>query len=208
MDNALLLAALCGALAFWRLQPGPHFAARPLIKAVMAAALAFYVWQHAPQASHWAAAGLGLSAIGDALLDLPDDKGFLAGLVAFLLGHLAYLIWLGGMADWYPLPCLIIGAATLGYFFWLRPAIVKTDRMLVAPVFIYSAVIGAMVMAAVTGNHGSRLIILGAVLFALSDAVLAIYQFKNRFAYDKTTNWGLYASGQFALAIGATGAMI
>ena len=57
----------------------------------MAAVLAVYCMALGGKTLVLMAIGFGLSALGDFLLDLPEDKGFLAGLAAFFAAHVAYL---------------------------------------------------------------------------------------------------------------------
>jgi len=148
-------------------------------------------------------AGLTLSFAGDAFLIGEAQQAFLAGLAAFLLAHLAYvaafavnginLRWLAGAS----LP--VIGIA-LGIAMWLAP---HTSPELSLPVRLYIIVISGMVIAAVgtQGKGGSVLILVGALLFFLSDlSVAALRLVQTDFP---TYVWGLplYYAGQLCLAL-------
>ena len=148
-------------------------------------------------------AGLTLSFAGDAFLIGETQQAFLAGLAAFLLAHLAYvaafvvnginLRWLAGTS----LP--VIGIAA-GIAMWLAP---YTPPELSLPVRLYIIVISGMVIAAVgtRGKGGSVLILVGALLFFLSDlSVAALRLVQTDFP---TYVWGLplYYAGQVCLAL-------
>ncbi len=152
-------------------------------------------------------AGLVLGAIGD--LALLSPHGFLAGLGAFLLGHLAYAVAVGTLvpprawpeaAGVYALAPLVVGGLALA---WLWPKLGK----LRIPVIAYVAVILAMVIAAIallrTGTLELRrreLFAVGAVLFFASDLAVA----RDKFVAKEFINraWGLpvYYAAQLLIA--------
>lgn len=147
--------------------------------------------------------GLVLSFLGDAFLIGETRQAFLSGLAAFLLAHIAYvaafvvngisLRWLAGAA----IP--VIGVA-IGVAAWLAP---HTPPELSLPVRLYTIVISGMVIAAVgtRGKGGSVLILVGALLFFLSDlSVAALRLVQTDFP---TYVWGLplYYAGQLCLAL-------
>lgn len=152
-------------------------------------------------------AGLSLSVVGDVLLALTAAWAFRAGLVAFLLGHVAYVVAFVTLGAPGPsaVPGLVVALIlSAGVFRWLRPHL---GPMLV-PVFAYVVVITLMVaMAAsvlVTPSHSFpfRLtVFVGAVLFYLSDITVA----RQRFVADEFRNRAiglpLYYAGQFVLAL-------
>ncbi|MBX3270904.1 MAG: lysoplasmalogenase [Sandaracinaceae bacterium] len=147
-------------------------------------------------------AGLILAACGDVLLIPKDERAFLGGLVAFLLGHVAYavafvvrgvdLAWAGG-----GFAILVVAAAPV--LRWLWPHVEPKMR---GPVLAYVAVITVMVaLAAGTyGAHGDVLVLVGAFAFYLSDLSVA----QGRFVKQSLANraWGLplYFAAQLVLA--------
>lgn len=205
MPQFLLIVAGVGACLFWVLQERPYIAPRPYIKAVMAICLGLYCFivPHAPIIAM--TTGFLLCAIGDFALDLPEDKGFLPGLGAFLLGHIAFCVFLWPFATWAPMLCAVIALFSAGFFLWLRPAL---DAALRLPVLFYSGIIALMGMTAFTTDLSSPLIPLGAGLFIASDVVLAVQRFKREFPFGMSVNWVLYASGQICLALGAVGSQV
>ena len=147
--------------------------------------------------------GLSLSFLGDAFLIGDTQQAFLGGLAAFLLAHVAYvaafavngvsLRWMGAAA----LP--VVGIA-LAIAAWLAP---HTPPELILPVRLYTVVISGMVIAAfgTRGQGGSLLILVGALLFFLSDlSVASLRLVQTEFP---TYVWGLplYYAGQLCLAL-------
>lgn len=147
--------------------------------------------------------GLTLCAAGDVLL-LPKGRNrwFLAGMGAFLLGHLAYaaafailpLNRLGGL-----LALGAMGATAAVVMRWLLPSVPKAFRV---PIIAYIAAISlmvAMATAAVTAG-ASWWLLGGAVGFAASDLAVA----RNRFIAPGFVNrlWGLplYFGSQLLIA--------
>jgi uncharacterized membrane protein YhhN len=144
--------------------------------------------------------GLIAGLVGDLLLELRAAAGFLLGLGAFLLGHLAYT---GAFAldhpDW-ALTASAAGALAVfgvGVAKWLKPHLTPHLRI---PVLIYIVVILAMSAAGI-GLAGHRpLASVGAVAFVASDLAVA----RERFVHAGFVNsaWGLplYYLGQVLLA--------
>lgn len=151
--------------------------------------------------------GLVLGAIGDVLLI--NKAWFVAGLVSFLLGHLAYVVGLNQLVDFslytgdiLPLE-IILGLFALGVFALLNPYLGN----LKIPVGIYVMVITVMVFSALAVYNTDlkldfrRLVLVGAICFYLSDLAVAIDTFVK--PNTKQAYWGLplYYAGQFMLAL-------
>lgn len=146
-------------------------------------------------------AGLVLGWIGDAFLLSKRSLWFLSGLVAFLLGHLAYVVAFV-VRGWSPpialgaLLILLIPAALVAR--WLGP---KLGRMK-APVWAYIAVISAMLATAVAtwSAVGSAGLLVGAVLFYISDLCVARERFVESGFVNKLVGLPTYYGGQLLLA--------
>ncbi len=156
---------------------------------------------------HWVLAGLVLGLIGDVCLALKGDEPFKAGLVAFLLGHIMYVVAFWGLTrppDWLTAGLVLIVLFSLGAFFWLRPHL----GAMRAPVVIYVIVISIMLAAAWvaflnpgTNGKGSWMIFLGALCFYVSDLFVARDRFvKNQFI-NPLLGLPLYYAGQFLIAV-------
>jgi uncharacterized membrane protein YhhN len=139
--------------------------------------------------------GLALCAAGDALLLFPGERAFLAGLVAFLLGHLAYAVAFAGLSAPTPwIAALLVAAAALTLR-WLWPHLGPMR----APVTVYCAVISVMLWLALgTPRLELRL---GAVLFYLSDLLLARDRFVRAGLRNQLLLLPLYFTAQYLIAL-------
>lgn len=149
----------------------------------------------------WVLVALVLCLLGDVFLML--RRGFLVGLVSFLLGHLAYLAAFAAVlpprswpARW-ALPLLLVSLAAA---LWLEPHLGRRR----SPVLAYLVVITLMVWGAVSivvQGSGPWILAAGAGLFYLSDLAVARDRLVvKRFA---SRTWGLpaYYLGQLLLAL-------
>jgi uncharacterized membrane protein YhhN len=152
--------------------------------------------------ARWAVVGLALSWIGDLALSYRGQQAFLAGLVAFFMAHVAYVIafLVRGMDSLAVVVAgVLLAAIGVGVWRFLRPHI--PDR-LNRPVRAYVGVITLMVVTA-AGSHvdvAELRLPVGAVAFYLSDLAVALDRFvpsERRHRY-----WGLplYYGGQLLLA--------
>lgn len=150
----------------------------------------------------WLFVGLVLSAVGDVLLIPRTRPTFLLGLVAFLLGHVAYATafvhrGVDAFVAAITLAGLLVPAALVSR--WLLPTV---DARMKPPVLAYVIVISVMVGLAVgtVAAHGNPLLLVGAVAFYLSDLSVA----RDRFVAPGFVNrlWGLplYFGAQLVLA--------
>jgi uncharacterized membrane protein YhhN len=165
----------------------------------------------------WVAAGLALSLAGDVALLGSSKRAFLAGLVLFLLAHVAYIVAFalaaaaasGGTG----LPFGRMAAAALGVgmstALLLRRLWPGAGEMR-GPVFVYALVISVMVIAAMGASRSpgaalglSPLVFLGAVLFYISDAALALTLFYRPFRWAPLVTLGVYWLGQLGIALAA-----
>ncbi len=124
-------------------------------------------------------AGLILSALGDLALSRDGEPAFLAGLGAFALAHVFYVIcFLQVAQSGVPLWAIAVGVGLLALFlsteWWLAPH----TGPLRAPVRAYVVIIAAMGYSALMLPAELRLATLGAGLFILSDLILAIQLFR------------------------------
>jgi uncharacterized membrane protein YhhN len=149
------------------------------------------------------AAALLLSSLGDVLLAFGNNF-FLAGLAVFLCAHLVYIVLFvrrrGSAAppkgQWaFPAVLVLYG---LAFGAWLAPGL-GTLRI---PVFCYIATIVAMVSAAGRANYRSRWVIVGAILFLISDSLLGAGRFKSPVPLGGLLVWTTYYAAQCAIALG------
>jgi uncharacterized membrane protein YhhN len=126
----------------------------------------------------WFVAALVLSLLGDVFLMLPRSQ-FIAGLVSFLLAHIAYTVGLNlhaGTATALAVASVVV--AVPGIILAvpiLRGLRSGEQRDFIGPVVAYMVVIAAMLASALaTGNPWARG---GAALFYASDAMIAWTRF-------------------------------
>lgn len=148
-------------------------------------------------------AGLVLAACGDVLLIPKDKRAFLAGLVSFLLGHVAYCVAFamrGLDLGWTIGAGVAITLVAIPVLRWLWPHVEPKMR---GPVACYVLVITTMVALAfgTWAARGDARILVGAIGFYLSDLAVA----RERFVGASFTNrlWGLplYFGAQLVLAM-------
>jgi uncharacterized membrane protein YhhN len=162
----------------------------------------------------WFGAAFVLSLIGDILLLLPK-KFFVSGLVAFLLAHVCFII---GFTDrslplnWISLIIFVVVAVAA--YFDLRPVINhlqqnESERAMLRPVALYGAFLALMVVSAFLNLlrpewHLVPAIItaVGALLFGVSDSILARVKFMNAGRMAHTLEMIAYLLAQVLIAYG------
>ena len=151
-------------------------------------------------------AGLVLSLGGDVALMFDSRKAFLIGLVLFLLAHVAYSITFALFNGFY-LGDLVSGGVLLALaivvYRYLEPGLGQIK----GPVIAYIAIICFMVNRAASAFLGSAftpaqawLITVGAVLFWVSDLMLAINRFRRPFERHHIS-LAFYYGGQLLIAL-------
>lgn len=126
----------------------------------------------------WFVAALVLSLVGDVFLMLPSDL-FIAGLVSFLLAHVAFVggLWLDGESGGAFVVGMAVAAVAVGIVgTHILRAVRRGDHPgMAVPVGAYMGVISLMVASAI--GTVEPLAIGGAVLFYASDALIAFERF-------------------------------
>ncbi len=145
--------------------------------------------------STWMVTGLLLSAAGDAFLLSDSRPRFLAGLSAFLLAHLAYAAAFAPLSKPSPPALAVVVLSTAAVLRWLWPRLGSMR----GPVVAYASVIGLMLWLA--SGTGRPVVLLGALLFWLSDLLVAKRRFDPRSRLDRAVGWPLYFAGQYLLAL-------
>jgi uncharacterized membrane protein YhhN len=159
-----------------------------------------------------AVVALLLAACGDTFLLGTTDGAFMAGLIAFLLAHLCYtgaFVMYGGglgLVRQRPLVAAPYVAAWLGLNAVLWPHLGPMR----APVVVYSLVLTSMALAALdlVGRMPARSALLcasGALVFMLSDTLLAFGHFVPGAPAAPFAVMATYVIAQTAIALGVTG---
>jgi uncharacterized membrane protein YhhN len=150
----------------------------------------------------WFVVALACSLAGDVLLMLPSDA-FVAGLSAFLLGHVAYVVGLNQDSAgnwWLALPVVVV-ALVIGRRL-VRGILTSAQPSLVAPVLAYVLTILVMVSSAVAS--GNVLAAAGAVLFMTSDALIGEDRFVRHRAWQPLVIMVTYHLAQALLVVSLT----
>ena len=121
--------------------------------------------------------GLVACAIGDVcLLFRNSQKLFMGGMLAFAMGHLAYLT-ASATHSAGPIELFVVSAAfgilvAIGIYRWIKP---NLDKFMKIAVALYTAIILVMVLFAINIDMlGWRVLVpLAAMMFAISDAFVA-----------------------------------
>ncbi len=158
---------------------------------------------------------LFFSCAGDILLMLPDDKGsfFIMGLIAFLVSHVFYIFTYrqhqhvesenrlqGIQKVRLAFPIILSGT---GLVFVLYPVLGD----LKIPVIVYALVLVVMVLNALlrlgrTTSPSFWMVFAGALLFMVSDSLLAINKFLEPLAFGSLWIMGTYISAQYLIIKG------
>ena len=157
--------------------------------------------------------GLVFGLIGDVLLNLryvfpkQGQKIFLIGIVAFLIGHIMYLLALIPQARhilWYcAIPGAVAAACLLAYIFKtmeVKKAFKIFGIFYLGAVFIMTAI--AIGIAIFTPSRRAIIYAIGAILFTASDVILIFNTFSGvtRFSI-RIMNLTLYYLGQILIAV-------
>jgi uncharacterized membrane protein YhhN len=202
--GALLVVAALAATGDWAAVAAGNkrleYVCKPaVLVALTAAALALD--PDDPTVRAWFVVALVFSLAGDVFLMLPGDL-FVAGLAAFLVGHLAYV---GGfLAAGVSAPAVLAGLAVVAVALLLvgRPLLAGARRKepaMVVPVAAYMAVISAMLVTAIGAGPG--LAVAGAALFYTSDALIGLGRFVRAWRWSPLAVIVTYHLGQGLLVV-------
>ncbi|MDG2304786.1 MAG: lysoplasmalogenase [Candidatus Binatia bacterium] len=180
---------------------------RGILKPIAATGFVLTAWAAGALDStygQWIFLGLLLSWVGDVALLARESPGlFKLGLVSFLLGHVAYSV--GFVARGISADAALGAAAALSIpaviaLRWLTPHV--SDSMK-TPVRAYVVVITLMVLLAIAtvAHAGNPWILVGAVLFYLSDLAVARERFVVRSFWNGAWGSPMYFVGQVVLAL-------
>jgi uncharacterized membrane protein YhhN len=154
------------------------------------------------------------SLLGDVLLMISLDRMFIFGLAAFLFAHVAYVFGfqneLMEVTSWSVLLIVILSVSAVRVMRRIVSAIrTKGQDRLVVPVIVYSTAISVMLYAAMTTianpawkTSASFFVSVGALLFYISDLILAWNKFVSPIKNGRVLNIAAYHFGQIGLIAG------
>jgi alkenylglycerophosphocholine/alkenylglycerophosphoethanolamine hydrolase len=156
-------------------------------------------------------AGILFSLIGDVALLSESDTAFQLGLVAFLTAHVIYIVANVGVAAWSGWTAgvaVVVALATVVLLRFVRPSAI----VIRIATIIYGVAISAMVITAWATVGGplvwAPLAAVGAVLFYVSDASLALNRFHRPIPHVAYLAMGVYWLGQLGIALAARGPLL
>ncbi len=158
--------------------------------------------------------GLCFSLAGDVFLMLPRDL-FIAGLVAFLIAHVCYIVGFN-----YKVPPITVISLIMVIIVFVVAILVirplrtgllsKGQQALLLPVQIYAGVISLMLLSALVtlvrpdwDKTAAILVCVGAAFFYLSDTLIAWNKFVKPVSRDRLKVMVTYHVGQVLIALGA-----
>ena len=150
----------------------------------------------------WVIAALVLSAVGDVTLAFEErgERLFLYGLASFLLAHLAYAGAFSADALFDLSWSWIIVPVAAGVTLWLWSDL-GAHRV---PVLAYVSVITIMVIAALARRPFFPAVGLGAVIFMISDLLIAVDRFKFEIRARHSLVMSTYYLAQGLIVFGLT----
>lgn len=157
----------------------PVEAAGGIEKALPTLFLAGCAWYYTrPRFGPWVAVGVLLGAMGDYSLASAERSWFLAGVVTFLLGHLAYSAAFAKEMKGIRARVILI-LVTAGMMVALVTLVsfrmvYVGEQALIIPVSVYAVVLSIMMAITVLHQSPTRLIAAGGFVFVISDAHIVL----------------------------------
>lgn len=176
--------------------------------------LALYYIFAAPEMNGWMVAGILGGFVGDVCLMIPDPQDtkrfFRIGLIAFLLGHVFYMIaFIQAAGDfngyqWWGL-LLAIPYVAIGVYAY--PRLIKHTGKMTIPVTVYLIVIVLMgvstsLLWGIRAPLGVGIAMIGALVFMISDTINAFNRFAKPIPNERLYTMSTYLIGQFLLVYG------
>ena len=160
--------------------------------------------------------GLVFSLAGDIFLMLPNEK-FIAGLVSFLFAHIAFILGFSSVIPKFSAAGLIllilVGLNAFELFRQISNGLrSRGQEYFITPVLIYTIVISLMLVSALLTMVGpnsewnpfpSLMVSFGALLFVLSDTLLAWNKFVNPIKYGNIFVIVTYHLSLITITLGA-----
>lgn len=219
----LWLCPICLGLAAWfiAVERSERFVEADVIKGAASLVFVLLGWLGSWRVSKNAdptyvrliVSGLAIGAVADVILNLRyvfegarGKLAFLAGILVFLAGHIAYLMAVARRCVALPV-CVGLGvAATVALMWWILQRIEAAMAFKVFGVFYIGAItiMNCVAVGALIANPGAHalMFVAGAVLFLLSDIILILNTFgpQKRFTW-RIANLMLYYVGQLLIAL-------
>jgi uncharacterized membrane protein YhhN len=157
--------------------------------------------------TNWVGLGLFASLVGDIVI----DSHFVAGLGSFLIAHIFYILAQGvphrTSTGWLAnVPAFFCG----GTMYWILVGSGRAPEPLHIPVSIYLLVISTMFGRALARalvekakDEASRVFLLGAVFFVISDSLIGIRRWVSPFPHASVAIMATYYTAQWLIYCGS-----
>ena len=198
--------------ARWRGHRWLHLITKPAVMLLLLA----WVWQstHFEGFTGWIGLALFFSLLGDILLMLPPSF-FMAGLGAFLLGHICFMLGFrvaslsGQPLLWGVGIVLLAMALYTQQYYWKVLKKKLYSKKVRSGVMLYIIIIHGMIFSAVStfwqpewSAVTAGLVAVGAVLFGISDSTLAYNRFMKKIPIAHVWIMITYHMAQIAMTLG------
>jgi len=153
--------------------------------------------------------GLIFSLGGDIALMFDNKRAFASGLALFLLAHIIYIVTfslLSPFSSWEYAAMAVLAAAGFLFYRLIRSGLGKLKGPVIVYIFIISLMVSRAFSTLFSPNFNEKqglMIFFGALLFYLSDMILAANRFWRPWKYNRISLL-FYYSGQLLLALAAS----
>ncbi len=206
VDGLLLALSLACGAAYLITRGLPEFTGSVVIKVLAVAPLALIAFRVLRDRDGLLLANsLTFSTLGDMFLGIDGERLFVFGLASFLIAHLLYIVLFVrnrsksviSSAGQKVLAALVM-IFSVAMFAWLWPNL--GDLKL--PVAAYLCAITGMGVTATRAGFRAPWVVIGAMLFIVSDSLIAVGKFKSPIEYGNYLIWATYYIGQLFIALG------
>ncbi|KAJ2491778.1 hypothetical protein IWW37_001977 [Coemansia sp. RSA 2050] len=194
---SLVHRAAIGAIAIYMLAAVQQWTElKYLLKPTVTLLIAYPTKSGSSSGIFW---GLLFSTLGDICLMIPRDDMFVPGLLSFLVAHILYTASFRNAPpslSWTAAPFGVYAAAMMAA---LYPGVAKEEVVVQVGVVVYMLVISGMAYRA--SLSGNALLIIGTLLFCLSDSILAWDKFLHSYEWCEFGIMITYYTAQLCIAI-------
>lgn len=143
------------------------------------------------------------SMLGDSLLMFEGETHFMMGLGSFLMTHICYIsVFFSQKGKANFITRILFPILGIAVFLFIQNQLADSIKL---PFIAYMlAIITMSILASErkTNSESYRLVLIGAVLFMISDSLLAINQFAKPLPYSTILVMGTYVLAQYCIATG------
>jgi len=145
------------------------------------------------------------SLIADTMLMVVEVDLMKQGIVFFMLAHVLYIAAFSLTYEYRPWNMAVAGILCVMLVIFYR-GIWRTAGKMRIPIMVYAAVLCTMLFFALSSlnmeiTRRESLIVAGAILFVMSDFLLAYLSFIRPHRYESVIVWAVYAPGQTLIAL-------